>query len=190
VRDWLCPVNRRWPLAALLGALARDYPRRPNGAASRHFVLTEYVMLSGVNDTLDDARRSAPGCHESSMTWNPASTMTDVKFCTSWPPAARRTAAVPVSECKLLGLQVSGAAATHRLQGQPDRVQYARGHRLQAFDARGSAGVPVHCHSGAPADTLLLTGAADVDMFMQLPTAVAMCLLVGWPGVHSPRQPR
>jgi 23S rRNA (adenine2503-C2)-methyltransferase len=57
VRDWLCPVNRRWPLAALLGALARDYPRRPNGAASRHFVLIEYVMLSGVNDTLDDAHR-------------------------------------------------------------------------------------------------------------------------------------
>lgn len=59
MRDWLCPVNRRWPLAVLLGALARDYPRRPNGAASRHFVLIEYVMLSGVNDTLDDAHRSA-----------------------------------------------------------------------------------------------------------------------------------
>jgi 23S rRNA (adenine2503-C2)-methyltransferase len=58
VRDWLCPVNRRWPLAVLLGALARDYPRRPNGAASRHFVLIEYVMLSGVNDTVDDAHRS------------------------------------------------------------------------------------------------------------------------------------
>jgi hypothetical protein len=67
VRDWLCPVNRRWPLAVLLGALARDYPRRPNGAASRHFVLIEYVMLSGVNDTLDDAHRSGPACHASSM---------------------------------------------------------------------------------------------------------------------------
>jgi 23S rRNA (adenine2503-C2)-methyltransferase len=58
VRDWLCPVNRRWPLAVLLGALARDYPRRANGAASRHFVLIEYVMLSGVNDTVADAHRS------------------------------------------------------------------------------------------------------------------------------------
>jgi hypothetical protein len=73
VRDWLCPVNRRWPLAELLGALARDYPRRPNGAASRHFVLIEYVMLSGVNDTLDDAHRSGPACHASSMTRTHAS---------------------------------------------------------------------------------------------------------------------
>lgn len=78
VRDWLCPVNRRWPLAVLLGALVRDYPRRPNGAASRHFVLIEYVMLSGVNDTLDNAHRSAPTCHETSMTRNDACTTTDV----------------------------------------------------------------------------------------------------------------
>lgn len=79
MRDWLCPVNRRWPLGVLLGALARDYPRRPNGAASRHFVLIEYVMLSGVNDTLDDAHRSAPECREPSMTRNHAFTTTDAK---------------------------------------------------------------------------------------------------------------
>lgn len=55
VRDWLCPVNRRWPLAVLLGALARDFPR--GVTTSRHFVLIEYVMLLGVNDTVDDAHR-------------------------------------------------------------------------------------------------------------------------------------
>lgn len=55
VRDWLCPVNRRWPLAVLLGALACDYPR--GATTSRHFVLIEYVMLCGVNDTVEDAHR-------------------------------------------------------------------------------------------------------------------------------------
>lgn len=61
MRDWLCPVNRRWPLSELLGALERDYPRGSRGVASRHFVLIEYVMLSGVNDTIEDAHRQAAG---------------------------------------------------------------------------------------------------------------------------------
>ncbi len=58
MRDWLCPINRRWNLGALLGTLARDYPRGDCAAASRHFVLIEYVMLRGINDTLEDAHRS------------------------------------------------------------------------------------------------------------------------------------
>lgn len=42
----------------MLGTLARDYPRGDCAAASRHFVLIEYVMLRGINDTLEDAHRS------------------------------------------------------------------------------------------------------------------------------------
>lgn len=51
VRSELMPINRKWPIAELLDAL-RDIPWRP-----RERVTFEYVMLAGVNDTLDDARR-------------------------------------------------------------------------------------------------------------------------------------
>lgn len=51
---WLC----RYPLAELMGALEELYPKnaavRPR--AGRH-VLFEYVMLRGVNDSLEDAER-------------------------------------------------------------------------------------------------------------------------------------
>jgi len=52
VRDRLVPINRRWNIAALLGAL-RDYPRLSNSER----ITFEYVMLDGVNDTDEDARR-------------------------------------------------------------------------------------------------------------------------------------
>ncbi len=51
VRDRLMPVNRRWPIAELLGAL-KDLPLPPR---ARYTI--EYVLLGGVNDTPDDARR-------------------------------------------------------------------------------------------------------------------------------------
>jgi 23S rRNA (adenine2503-C2)-methyltransferase len=53
VRDALMPVNRRYPLEALQKALER-YPCRP-----RERITIEYVLLAGVNDTSDDARRLA-----------------------------------------------------------------------------------------------------------------------------------
>jgi 23S rRNA (adenine2503-C2)-methyltransferase len=53
VRDALMPVNRRYPLEALQNALER-YPCRP-----RERITIEYVLLAGVNDTPDDARRLA-----------------------------------------------------------------------------------------------------------------------------------
>lgn len=51
VRDELMPVNRRYPLQQLLQA-CRDYPLQP-----RERITFEYILLSGVNDSLDDARR-------------------------------------------------------------------------------------------------------------------------------------
>ncbi len=59
VRDWLCPTNRRWNLATLLGALQQDYPRdlTIRAAATRKFVLIEYVLLHRITDTLEDAHR-------------------------------------------------------------------------------------------------------------------------------------
>ncbi len=52
VRDKLVPINKRWNIDALLGAL-RDYPRLSNSER----ITFEYVMLDGVNDSDDDARR-------------------------------------------------------------------------------------------------------------------------------------
>ncbi|WCR11286.1 23S rRNA (adenine(2503)-C(2))-methyltransferase RlmN [Paracoccus stylophorae] len=52
VRDRLVPINKRWNIATLLDAL-RDYPRLSNSER----ITFEYVMLDGVNDSDDDARR-------------------------------------------------------------------------------------------------------------------------------------
>ena len=52
VRNVLVPINKRWNIATLLDAL-RDYPRLSNSER----ITFEYVMLDGVNDTDDDARR-------------------------------------------------------------------------------------------------------------------------------------
>ncbi len=52
VRDRLVPINKRWNIEALLTAL-RDYPRLSNSER----ITFEYVMLKGVNDSDEDARR-------------------------------------------------------------------------------------------------------------------------------------
>jgi len=52
VRDNLVPINRKWNIATLLAAL-REYPRLSNSER----ITFEYVMLDGVNDSDDDARR-------------------------------------------------------------------------------------------------------------------------------------
>ncbi len=51
VRARLMPVDRRWPIAALLAAIDA-FPLAP-----RRRVTLEYVLLAGVNDSDDDARR-------------------------------------------------------------------------------------------------------------------------------------
>ena len=52
-RDALMPINRRHPLDAVMKA-CREFPTR-NGRR----ITFEYVLLDGVNDSLDDARRLA-----------------------------------------------------------------------------------------------------------------------------------
>mmetsp|Transcript_14545 Transcript_14545/g.36811 ORF Transcript_14545/g.36811 Transcript_14545/m.36811 type:complete len:273 (-) Transcript_14545:272-1090(-) len=59
-RTALMPVNRRWPLAVLMEALREVFPadhRRSGRLARRTHVFLEYIMLQGVNDSLEDARR-------------------------------------------------------------------------------------------------------------------------------------
>jgi 23S rRNA (adenine2503-C2)-methyltransferase len=52
VRDTLVPINKRWNIEALLDAL-RAYPKASNSER----ITFEYVMLKGVNDSDEDARR-------------------------------------------------------------------------------------------------------------------------------------
>ena len=52
VRDVLVPINKRWDIDTLLAAL-REYPKATNSER----ITFEYVMLQGVNDSDDDARR-------------------------------------------------------------------------------------------------------------------------------------
>ena len=52
VRDSLVPINKKWNIEALLQAL-RDYPRASNSER----ITFEYVMLKGINDSDEDARR-------------------------------------------------------------------------------------------------------------------------------------
>ena len=51
LRNELVPLNRKYPIAELLHA-CRDYP----GASNARRITFEYVMLKGVNDSLDDAK--------------------------------------------------------------------------------------------------------------------------------------
>lgn len=52
-RSSLIPINQRWNLHELLDA-CRAYPLPPRG-----YITFEYVLIEGVNDTLDDAERLA-----------------------------------------------------------------------------------------------------------------------------------
>ena len=52
VRDKLVPINKKWNIEALLDAL-RAYPKVSNSER----ITFEYVMLNGVNDSDEDARR-------------------------------------------------------------------------------------------------------------------------------------
>lgn len=51
LRDELVPINKKYPLKALLDA-CRNYP----GLSNARRITFEYVMLKGVNDTLSDAK--------------------------------------------------------------------------------------------------------------------------------------
>ncbi len=52
VRDWIMPINKKYPLKMLLEA-CRSYP----GTHNARRITFEYVMLKGVNDSEEDARR-------------------------------------------------------------------------------------------------------------------------------------
>lgn len=51
VRDRIMPINRKYPIEELLSEL-RKYPLK-----SRKYITIEYVLIAGMNDSDDDARR-------------------------------------------------------------------------------------------------------------------------------------
>ena len=51
LRDRLVPINKKYPIAKLMAA-CREYP----GLSNARRITFEYVMLDGINDSLDDAR--------------------------------------------------------------------------------------------------------------------------------------
>jgi 23S rRNA (adenine2503-C2)-methyltransferase len=59
LRDEIVPINRKYPLAELLAAC-----RRYLDTAPRDFVTFEYVMLDGVNDSLEHARQLIELCRD------------------------------------------------------------------------------------------------------------------------------
>jgi 23S rRNA (adenine2503-C2)-methyltransferase len=69
-RDQVMPINRKYGLSALTAALRR-YPLE-----RRQRITIEYVLLAGVNDTLEDARRlpallAGIPCKINLIPWNP-----------------------------------------------------------------------------------------------------------------------
>ncbi|KAJ3695312.1 hypothetical protein LUZ60_000689 [Juncus effusus] len=52
VRNWIMPINRKYNLDTLLGTLREELKSR-----HKYKVLFEYVMLAGVNDSIEDAKR-------------------------------------------------------------------------------------------------------------------------------------
>ena len=64
------PINRRYPLKMLLGALRRFPLER------RQRITIEYVLLGGLNDSIEDARRLPEllrgiPCKLNLIPWNP-----------------------------------------------------------------------------------------------------------------------
>lgn len=74
VRSAIMPINRKWPIGDLLEALRRIRWR------PRERVTFEYVLLAGVNDSLEDARRLGPllrglKAKVNLIPWNPLPTL-------------------------------------------------------------------------------------------------------------------
>ena len=70
LRDVIMPVNKKWPLEVLLQTL-RDFPLK-----QRRRITMEYVLLAGVNDSIEDAARMVTLLHGiptkvNLIPWNP-----------------------------------------------------------------------------------------------------------------------
>jgi 23S rRNA (adenine2503-C2)-methyltransferase len=136
LRDELVPINRKWPIAAVLDA-AQAFAARTGRRVS-----LEYVMIDGVNDGADEARRLArlaAGwlCHVNLIPLNP----TPVSPWTATPrpgidrfAAVLREARVPVTVRDTRGRSIEAACGQLHAQlarrplpgGRPSRASTAK----------------------------------------------------------------
>jgi 23S rRNA (adenine2503-C2)-methyltransferase len=91
LRDKLVPVNRKYPLRELIAACNRYLEKAP-----RDFVTFEYVMLDGVNDSLEHARELAAIARKVRCKYNliPFNPFPNSEFRRSDPERIRRFADV------------------------------------------------------------------------------------------------
>ena len=117
LRTRLMPINKKYPIAALMKA-SYDYV-----AATRRKVFYEYLMLSGVNDRLEDARRLAdllggPLHHVNLIPYN----ATDAPFERSQPLRIRRFSellqerGVPTTVRHTMGDDIAAACGQLRVE--------------------------------------------------------------------------
>ena len=134
-RDKIMPINRKYPLEKLLDA-CRKYPLRP-----REWLLFEYVLLGGFNDSPEDARRVAKllanlRAKVNLIPWNPG----ELPF--ERPDQAR------VEEFRRILLDKDVLAFVRDSRGQD--VMAACGHLALAESQAASIEAPISTSLGSP----------------------------------------
>jgi 23S rRNA (adenine2503-C2)-methyltransferase len=134
IRDQIMPINRKWNIGKLLGAL-RAYPLE-----QRRRITFEYVLLAGVNDSLADAAQLARllrgiKCKVNVIPYNPHP---EAEFRRPTPAAVDAFQ----QECKRLGL------ATYLRTPRGDDIDAACGQL--ANRAAGAPIVPLRLRKGPP----------------------------------------
>jgi 23S rRNA (adenine2503-C2)-methyltransferase len=119
LRTRLMPINKKWPITALMKAVTRYVER------TRRKVFYEYLMLAGVNDRLEDARRLAdllggPLHHVNLIPYN----ATDAPYRRSTPMQVQRFAdllkerRVPTTIRHTMGDDIAAACGQLRVDKQ------------------------------------------------------------------------
>jgi 23S rRNA (adenine2503-C2)-methyltransferase len=124
-RDSVMPINRTWNIATLLGALRR-YPLE-----RRRRITLEYVLLEGVNDSREDARRLGAllrgiPCKVNLIPWNPhpqAPYRRPTDAAVAAFQQAVRAAGLPAYLRSTRGDEID--AACGQLAARPDAVPFA-----------------------------------------------------------------
>ena len=139
LRDALVPINRKYPLSALLAACVRYIERAP-----RDFVTFEYVMLDGVNDAPEQARRLVARVRDVPCKFNliPFNPFPNTEFRTSSRTRilafqnVLREAGLVATVRRTRGEDID--AACGQLAGQVQDKTRRRAHRIHAVAASGN----------------------------------------------------
>ena len=127
LRNELVPLNRKYPIAELLEA-CRNYP----GVSNAKRITFEYVMLKGVNDSIDDAKalvRLLKGI-PAKINLIPFNPWPGSKYeCSDWEQIEKILA-----DCVRCGLCLAGAHAARARY--PGRLRPAQERDRKTFGAR------------------------------------------------------